>query len=100
MLTGSIAHLLVRMLQWEPRVLMAKSLRASVTLRALTQRINRRLAQDGRQLRAARGGSSDLGAYYIVDPDRGSVVTGNVDPEKLGRELGVLKSWERLDRGR
>ncbi len=37
-----------------------------------------------------------LGEWYIVNFNRNTIVAGHVDPEELGRELGVLRDWERL----
>jgi hypothetical protein len=70
--------------------------RAPISLRALVQRINRRLAADGRTLRSPRGhgNAAPLGDYFVTD-DRGVVVAG-VQPEKLGREIGVLRPWEEV----
>ena len=67
-----------------------------VTMRALIQRINRKLRQDDQRLRTARGWFSDLDHYYILDFKHNSVVKGHVDPEALGREFGVLKDYELL----
>jgi hypothetical protein len=67
-------------------------------MRALVQRINRKLARDeGQQLRAARTYTTDTGNYFIVDcvgGRGGFIVCGHVDPAKLARELGVLRAWE------
>ena len=65
-----------------------------VTMRALIQRINRKLEQNDQRLRAAR--SSDLGRYYILDFKHNSVVKRHIDPEALGRDFGVLKDYELL----
>ena len=65
-----------------------------VTMRALIQRINRKLEQNDQRLRVARG--SDLGRYYILDFKHNSVVKRHVDPEALGRDFGVLKDYELL----
>jgi hypothetical protein len=69
---------------------------SDVSMRALIQRINRRLAKNGERLHRYRGGqwSTDLGEFYIRDEYRNFLVQGHVDPEALGRELGVLKGWE------
>jgi hypothetical protein len=71
---------------------------APVTERALVQRINRRLAKDFETLKAARGGRwrSTTGDYYVVDLQRNAIARTNVDPEALGRELGVLHAYERV----
>jgi len=65
-----------------------------VTIRALIQRINRKLEQNDQRLRTAR--ASDLGRYYILDFKHNSVVKRHVDPEALGRDFGVLKDYELL----
>ena len=69
-----------------------------VTRRALIQRANRALAKEGRLLRAYRGGRPDawLGELFIVDTSRNIPVEGDVDLEKLAKELGVLKPFEKL----
>ena len=69
---------------------------SDVSMRALIQRINRRLAKDGERLHRYRGGqwSTDLGEFYIVDEYRNFLVRGHVDLAALGRELGVLQEWE------
>ena len=67
-----------------------------VTVRALTQRLNRVLAQDGKELKKTRGAPAirDLGAYYVCSSD--SVLSHHVDLETLGRQLGALEAYERL----
>jgi hypothetical protein len=67
----------------------------SVTRRALVQRINRHLRNRNEALRGKRGGNT--GEYYLVDFGRNTVVEDSVAIEKLGRELGVLKPYERLE---
>jgi hypothetical protein len=67
-----------------------------VTMRALTQRINRKLEPAGKVLKAARGKEKDaLGTFYLLDFSRG-VEDTHVDLESLGRELGALGQWESL----
>ena len=70
--------------------------RVPVTMRALVQRINRRLRKEEEMLRKARGTRwwRDLGEWYIVNFNRNTIVAGHVDPKELGRELGVLRNWE------
>jgi hypothetical protein len=72
-----------------------------VSLRALIQRINRKLATDqgalyADQLRKARGlrWRQTVGEYYLLNVFRNAVDNTRVDPETLGRELGVLAPWE------
>ena len=68
-----------------------------VTMRALIQRINRKLASDNEMLRRTRGQASvDLGVYHVIDVSKNAVVGKDIDPEAYGRDLGVLKPWERL----
>ena len=66
-----------------------------VSVRALFQRVARRLAAEGKQLKSTRGELAlrDLGAHYVVERDN-SVVP--IDLEKLGRETGALEAHERL----
>jgi hypothetical protein len=74
----------------------AKTVSVPVTLRALIQRINRKLADSGQCLKAARGEKArqEVGDYYTVDVRLNFLVEKDVDPETLGRDLGVLKVWE------
>jgi len=67
-----------------------------VTVRALTQRLNRLLAADGKELKKTRGAPAidALGAYYVVGNN--SVLSHHVDLEALGRETGALEAYERL----
>ena len=68
-----------------------------VSSRALLARLNRKLAGDGRQVKAARGRDiSTVGDFFCVDI-YGSYVDGtHVDPEERARELGLLKPWEEV----
>ncbi len=69
-----------------------------VTTRALTQRINRVLDDDGKRLKAARGAhdQAEFGDYCIIDSWRGYVFEKNVNLETLGRKLGVLADYEEV----
>ena len=69
-----------------------------ISKRALVQRINRKLAKDGGLLRGVRGGAAvdRMGEYIRIDVSRSAIVEDNVDLEALGRELGVLRAYERL----
>jgi len=75
-----------------------KRLLVPVTRRALFQRIDRVLWKAGERLRTYRGGTSRsaLGDLYIVDVKRNVVTGSHIDLERYGRELGVLKPYERL----
>ena len=70
-----------------------------VTERALKQRINRRLEKQGEVLKTLRGDRwyTDLGRHYILNIDHSFVVAGHIDLEKLGRELGAMAPYERLE---
>jgi len=81
--------------------------RVKITERALIQRINRKLKQDGEKLCTARSDSTreQLGRFYVVEtgqhvrPKRATsagLVHSDVDLEKLGRKLGVMQPWEEL----
>jgi hypothetical protein len=70
-----------------------------VTMRALLQRINRALKKEREQLKRTRGGMQaflDLGDFWIHDWNGNAVARSHVDPEELGRKLGVLHEWEQV----
>ena len=77
---------------------MPKRTTVPISMRALIQRINRKLVADNETLKVSRGGRAeqDLGRYFIVDVSFNGVVRKNVDPEALGRELGVLHEYEHV----
>ena len=76
-----------------------KPLLVPVTRRALFQRLSRALAKKSERLIANRrpGPVPDIGNYYTVDTKKNSVARTDVDLEEIGRELGVLKPYERLE---
>ena len=65
---------------------------------ALIRRVNRKLVPDLHQLKKSRGETmrQDLGEFYVLDLFRNTVCDLNVDPEQIGRELGVLTPCEGL----
>jgi hypothetical protein len=69
-----------------------------VTMRALMQRINRKLKPDDEVLKVARSErvEQELGKYYTLDHRRNVLIHKDVDPEELGRELGVLRDYEKV----
>ena len=71
---------------------------ASVTKRALVQRINRALARQEQQLRACRGerAQQELGDYFILNAKQNRIVSRNIDLEELARELNLLAPFEKL----
>ena len=72
--------------------------KAPISVRAVIQRINRKLKQDNEMLKATRGDRwrHELGDYYIANFARNFIVGKHVDPEALGRELGVVEQWEEV----
>jgi hypothetical protein len=66
-----------------------------VSRRAVTQRVNRALRKDGKVLKG-RPGRGPKGRYYIVSLARNVVLEHDVDPEAIGRELGVLFPYEKV----
>lgn len=69
-----------------------------ISIRALRDRINRRLAPDSKQLRVSVSpeASAEMGKFFIVDLKLGCVASKNVDIGALAIELNVLKSWEAM----
>jgi hypothetical protein len=70
-----------------------------VSLRAVIQRVNRKLADEGQmghKLKAARDSRRSAGDFYVVDIARAWIVQERVDPETLARELGALQPWEEV----
>jgi hypothetical protein len=79
-----------------------------VTARALFQRINRKLKENNQAIRTARGfwdgprsqnhwhEDNNLGRYYVIDVHRNALMDSHVNLEQLGRKLGVLAEWEKL----
>jgi hypothetical protein len=75
---------------------MTKRIAVPVSLRAVIQRINRKLRASGEVLKTARSTNvaSSVGWHYIVDTDNNWISSQRVDPEALARELGVLQDYE------
>ena len=72
--------------------------RVPVSRRALIQRINRKLPghETLKTNRAPGSTHRELGRYFIVDEYNNSITCRFVDLKKLGRELGVLRGYERV----
>jgi hypothetical protein len=64
-----------------------------VAMRAVVQRLDRRLAKAGEVLVKDRWS----GAWRVVNFNTATVVRTNVDPEKEARELGVLRPSEEVE---
>lgn len=77
----------------------ATGLKCMITERALYQRINRKLEQDGEQLRTSRSPKwvDTTGRYFTVNVNRNSLECQHVDLEVFGRDLGVMQPWEKLE---
>lgn len=79
-----------------------KPLLVPISERAVFQRLSRTLEKKGKRLKSNNrpGPAPDIGNYFIVSLERMSVVKTHVDLEKLARELGVLKPYERVEKGK
>ena len=79
---------------------MATKQKVPISMRALIQRINRKLRHNGDVLKVARGSpaesEADAGRYFIVNIERNLLVNDHCDPEAIGREIGVMAEHERL----
>jgi hypothetical protein len=71
-----------------------------VTMRALIQRINRKLAQndEGRwpqKVCAFRGRArANVGHYYLLCISTNMILNSDISPERLAQELHLLQPWE------
>jgi len=70
-----------------------------VSMRALVQRINRRLKADDEVLKSPRGRNArqQLGEYFVLELTCNAVYDTHIDPEAFGRKLGVLTDFEYVD---
>jgi len=73
-----------------------KSKKVPVSVRAVIQRINRKLAPNDQQLKKCRGQRwySDLGLYYILDVDHNLILDTHLNVESVARELNAIEEWE------
>ena len=68
--------------------------------RELLEKINHALDQQRQKLKRCLRNSKDwheFGMYCVEDENTGELVEGNVDPLKLGRELGVIGEYDTVD---
>lgn len=67
-----------------------------VSLRALVQRLNRKLAQTEDVLKKARGRSmrAEFGDYYVLNRRTNTVTQWHVDPVDLAHQVEALAAWE------
>lgn len=66
-----------------------------VSPRALLQRINRKLAAQGRvvhKLKPSSRNFTEFGPYWMLEGN--TVVDGCIDLERLAKKLGSLGAWE------
>jgi hypothetical protein len=72
---------------------------ATVTRRAIIQRINRKLAPYEEKLVKARGARTkqDFGDYYTVHLRFNAILRMDPDLEDLAKEVGALKPWEHVE---
>ncbi len=71
---------------------------APVSKRALLQRINRALREQGQMVKTLRGERwrNELGDHYLLDFDRNVIIGKHVDLVDLGKNLKVMRPWEHL----
>ncbi len=79
-------------------------LKATLTRRALLLRVNRKLQEEGAQVRKTRPRGSgpatydpNLGEFFRIDLKTETIAATHIDLEGLGRKLGVLRAWEKLE---
>ena len=74
--------------------------RMPLTLRAVLQRLNRKLEEDGQAIKAERRGrGSGYALRCVVDTKRGEVLTSGLDATRLvamAHEHGVIEPWEEV----
>jgi hypothetical protein len=76
-----------------------KTVLIRISERALVARIQRKLKADGQQLRKCRhdtAGYNQLGQFFIVD-QFDAIVSTHHELATLGKELNVLKPYEKLE---
>jgi len=73
-------------------------MRSKINRRALIARINRRLATEGRMLRASRSEAdrAAMGDYFVIDLKADRIVSSNADPVALAKSLGLLRAFEQV----
>jgi hypothetical protein len=79
--------------------------KVTITERAAVQRINRKLAHEGRFVRGTRGRSlgfewnQEYWRFGVIDASTNVVMDVFDLPGEYGRELGVIKAWETVKEG-
>ncbi len=72
--------------------------RLPVTVRSIRQRIDRKLPK-GQQLRSANRSArwvEEIGAFFLVDKAKGTVIERDVDLAELAKRLGCMEDYERI----
>jgi hypothetical protein len=73
------------------------ALKKPVSLRSLTERINRKLKRNNKKLvKNAPRYRVEFGEFAVVDLAGNTMERLHVDVPQLARELGVFKDWEVL----
>ena len=70
-----------------------------ITQRELVRRINQKIAKNIEGVKKSKDGEThnETDEYYTIEFDQNNIITTDVDIEKLGKELGVLKDFEKLE---
>ena len=74
--------------------------KVQITERALLGRINRKLKHENQQVKKCRAdsrGHNYLGDFYVVGTFNNCIANTHVDLEVLGKDLGVMAEYERLE---
>ena len=72
--------------------------KVGINVRALMQRINRKLAPDQvvKSNKRSTTLSEVIGTYYVLDIKRKHIAERDVDLVRLGKKLGAMHEWEEL----
>ena len=69
-----------------------------VTIKAITDRINRKLKHDNQKLmKIPAKFRAGYGEYSIIDTETNTITSHNIELEALAQELGCLKPYESMD---
>jgi len=74
--------------------------KVAVSERALIQRLNRKLAEEGQRIKKTIDGTRariELGKFFIVDTKYRGCSHKNIDLEAWGRKHSALAEWETLE---
>ena len=69
-----------------------------VTIKAITDRINRKLKHDNQKLmKIPAKFRAGYGEHGIVDTETNTITSHNIELEALAQELGCLKPYENME---